>query len=143
MFRLLRKYFNYCRYWILSLISDDPYVSRIKSLEEKILSLHRQPKLTKSIITFTNDFGKNRSEKEINIFQPNISQSVIPSMVTIYREREQYSNLVGDYIGDYNSANKNKDYSKAQSIYDMIVSLDRTQLNDKAKKKLDDFISKV
>ena len=142
MFQRLRKYYKNCRYWIVSLFYDDLYSLRIKSLEERIMSLRKQQVPSLSTITFADDFIVNKSEKEKAIFQPARLEYTCPSMVTMRREREQRSHEVGDYIGEYNAAIDRKEYNEAQSIFNKIASFDTTTLDAKAAKRINNFISK-
>lgn len=142
MFQRLRKYYHHCRYWLISLFSTDPYSLKIKSLEDRIMSLRKQLMPVLSTVTFADDFMVNKSAKEAAIFQPNIPENTCPSMVTMRRERAQRNNLIGDYIGEYYAAMSRKEYDKAQSIFNKIASFDTTALDSKAAKRINNFISK-
>lgn len=111
-------------------------------MEERIMSLRKQQVPPLSTITFADDFIVNKSEKEKAIFQPVRCENTCPSMVTMRREREQRSHEVGDYIGEYYAAFCHKEYDKALSIFNKIVSFDTTTLDAKAAKKINNFISK-
>lgn len=138
----LLKYFNQCRCWIISLFSNDPYLTRIKSLSRKIEHLQKKGLAAPTPIPFPSEFIIDKSNLDIEIFQPNISNDNHSNLVKLLRARLQLCNMVGDYIGDYYVAVKKHDKKKAKSIYDQISAIEADRLDEKASKKLKDFMSK-